>query len=39
MKIVKEHNPKYPKQFNEHSAIDDARWNFKLYKFLNAKTL
>jgi hypothetical protein len=24
----------YPKQENEHSAIDDARWNKKLYEFL-----
>lgn len=27
-------NSNYPKQENEHSAIDDARWNFKLYNFL-----
>lgn len=26
--------PDYPKQKNEHNALDDARWNFKLYKFL-----
>ena len=25
----------YPKQENEHSALDDARWNKELYKFLN----
>lgn len=24
----------YPEQENEHSAIDDARWNKKLYEFL-----
>ncbi len=24
----------YPKAENEHSAIDDARWNKKLYEFL-----
>lgn len=24
----------YPKQTNEHNALDDARWNFELYKFL-----
>lgn len=24
----------FPKQENEHSAIDDARWNKKLYEFL-----
>ena len=26
----------YPKQENEHSAIDDARWNKKLYDFLKS---
>ena len=25
----------YPKQTNEHNALSDAKWNFKLYKFLN----
>jgi hypothetical protein len=24
----------YPKQENEHNALDDAQWNFKLFKFL-----
>lgn len=24
----------YPKQNNEHNALDDAQWNFKLFKFL-----
>ena len=24
----------YPTQENEHSALDDAKWNFKLFKFL-----
>jgi hypothetical protein len=24
----------YPKQENEHNALDDARWNFDLYKYL-----
>lgn len=28
--------PGYPKQANEHGAIDDARWNRDLYKFLTA---
>lgn len=28
-------HPDYPKQSNEHNALDDARWNKKLYKFLN----
>lgn len=26
----------YPKQENEHNALDDAKWNYELYKFLNA---
>lgn len=24
----------YPKQTNEHNALDDAKWNLELYKFL-----
>lgn len=28
----------YPNQTDEHNAIDDAKWNFDLYKFLNALT-
>ena len=24
----------YPKQENEHNALDDAKWNFKLFQFL-----
>ena len=24
----------YPKQENEHNALDDAQWNFKLFQFL-----
>jgi len=27
-------DPDYPKQDNEHNALDDARWNFALYRFL-----
>ena len=27
-------NPVYPKQENEHNALDDARWNKQLHKFL-----
>lgn len=27
-------NPKYPTQENEHSALDDAKWNQKLYEFI-----
>ena len=30
---IKSH-PKYPEQINEHNALDDAKWNFELYKFL-----
>ena len=26
----------YPKQTNEHNALDDARWNKKLYEFLSS---
>jgi len=26
----------YPKQENEHNALDDARWNFKLFNFLKS---
>lgn len=29
-------HPKYPKQENEHSAIDDARWNKKLHEFIQS---
>ena len=25
----------YPKQTNEHDALSDARWNYRLYNFLN----
>lgn len=27
-------SPQYPTQENEHSALDDAKWNLNLYKFL-----
>lgn len=33
LKDVK-NNPGYPKQENEHNALADARWNKKLYDFL-----
>ena len=29
-----ESDDRFPKQTNEHNALDDARWNYKLYKFL-----
>lgn len=28
-------SPNYPKQTNEHNALDDAKWNKELYEFLN----
>lgn len=28
-------HPNYPKQKNEHNALDDARWNLELYNFLD----
>ncbi len=28
--------PGYPEQKNEHNALSDAKWNFELYKFLQA---
>lgn len=28
---------RYPKQQNEHSALDDAKWNFELFKYVNPK--
>lgn len=33
LKDVKDH-PEYPKQKNEHNALDDARWNKDLYNFI-----
>ena len=27
-------HPTYPTQYNEHNALEDAKWNFKLFKFL-----
>lgn len=31
--VIKKH-PDYPKQENAHNALSDAKWNYKLYKFL-----
>lgn len=28
-------DPNYPKQENEHNALDDAKWNYQLHEFLN----
>lgn len=36
LKCVKKH-PDYPKQENEHNALDDAKWNKALYDFLTNK--
>jgi hypothetical protein len=33
-KAIKEHS-EYPVQENEHNALDDAKWDKKLYEFLN----
>lgn len=46
-KILKDHNFEeclnrikgskgYPKQTNEHNALDDAKWNLKLYNFIKS---
>lgn len=35
-KSMKENNPFYPKQTNEHNALEDAKWNMELYKFLQS---
>ena len=32
-KNLKSH-PKFPKNENAHNALDDAKWNYELYKFL-----
>ncbi len=34
-KGIKQNHPDYPKQTNEHNTLADAKWNKKLYKFLN----
>lgn len=35
LKTVKAH-PVYPRQTNEHNALEDAKWNKRLYEFLKA---
>lgn len=30
--------PGYPKQSNEHNALDDANWNHNLFEFINSLT-
>lgn len=36
LKRLKERHKDYPKQTNEHHALSDAKWNKKLYHFLNS---
>lgn len=33
---IKNNNPFYPKQIDEHHALADAKWNYQLYKFLKS---
>jgi len=35
-KLIEPHRPVYPKQTNEHNALEDAKWNYELYKFLQS---
>lgn len=35
VKQLKKHK-EYPKETNAHNALSDAKWNFELYKFLDA---
>ena len=32
--LILKNQKDYPKQTNEHNALDDAWWNFELYKFI-----
>lgn len=34
LKWIKEDCASYPRQWNEHNALADARWNHELYKFI-----
>lgn len=34
LSLIKEKNLKYPAQEDEHNALEDAKWNLKLFKFL-----
>mgnify|MGYP001601647450 CR=1 FL=1 len=38
LELFKKYHSKYPKQDNEHNALDDAKWNKKLYDFVNFLT-
>jgi len=35
LQYLKSYHPDYPKQNNEHNALDDAKWDKELYKFIN----
>jgi hypothetical protein len=35
LEFIKSHKS-YPKQSNEHNALADAKWNYKLFKFLQS---
>jgi hypothetical protein len=35
LSLIKGHKD-YPKQHNEHNALDDAKWNFELFNFLKS---
>ena len=32
--FMKKYHSGYPKQENEHNALDDAKWNFNLFQFI-----
>lgn len=38
LEYLKNH-PLYPKQENEHNALDDAKWNYMLYRFLTCNEI
>lgn len=38
LKRIKIHK-NYPKQENEHNALDDAKWNYKLFSFIKNKNM
>lgn len=33
--LLVKNSKRYPQKDNEHNALDDAKWNLELYKFLN----
>jgi hypothetical protein len=34
LEFIKKYHSGYPKQKNEHNALDDAKWNLKLFEFI-----